>query len=161
MAKAVPIYRSKIHEGMVQRLCIEEKFTESGKTLFPTIRELLTFAALLGFSDKRRIPLDKSKGTEDIQGSVYEFSGEPLELIWAVGVAETNGSDILKDGNERACAEIFEEYANGGLTIIANYLMAEPLKQTYRAIQKGMQNDGYILADMAPPSDETSIEIEY
>ena len=74
MGKAVSINRSKIHEPLVQRISGEKAFVakESGKKLFPTIREFLTFCALLGFRKGVKEPLDRSYGTEDIQGVIYE-----------------------------------------------------------------------------------------
>jgi hypothetical protein len=47
MASRAPnINRSRVHEEMVQRLSTQ-KLPNSERTLFPTIRELLCFAALL------------------------------------------------------------------------------------------------------------------
>jgi len=123
MAKAVSIYRSKIHEHIVQALSGERAyiFDESGKKLFPTIRELLTFCALLGYYNNKRVPLDKLAGTEDIQGVTYEDT-EALEFIWLIGLAETMNLETLKDGNEKICSQIFEEYANGGLDLLSHHL---------------------------------------
>ena len=123
MAKAVAINRSKIHESLVQSLSGENAiiYDESGKKLFPTIRELLTFAALLGLKHGKRTPIDKGHGIDDIQGTTYEDT-EALEFIWMIAVIETGNAEILKDGNERQCAEIFEEYSNTGLKIISEYL---------------------------------------
>ena len=123
MSKAVSVNRSKVFEAIVQKLSGEKAilFAESGKKLFPTIREFLTFCALLGFQSKTRLKLDTSSGTEDIQGVIYEDT-EALEFIWLIGLAETQNIELIQDGNERKCAEIFEEYANGGLQILHNTL---------------------------------------
>jgi len=85
------INRSRIHEEMVQRLAMQ-KLPGAERTLFPTIRELLCFAALLGYSEWRRVPLDAEAGVEDVSYQQFER-----------GDAE---------------AEIFEAYANGGLHIL-------------------------------------------
>ena len=70
MAKAVSINRSLQFEQIVQKVAGEKAaiYTESGKKLFPTIREFLTFCALLGYRHGIKKPIDKSIGTEDIQG---------------------------------------------------------------------------------------------
>ena len=127
MARAVSINRSKEFEQTVQILSGEKAYTfpESGKKMFPTIRELLTFAATVGFNNSCRLPFNKSFGTEDIQGVVYEDT-EALEYIWLIAVSETGGVDILQDGKERECAQIYEEYANGGLKIISEKLVEMP-----------------------------------
>jgi hypothetical protein len=96
MAKAVAINRSKIHESLVQSLSGENAiiYDESGKKLFPTIRELLTFAALLGLKHGKITPSDTGHGIEYIQGTTYEDT-EPLEFMWLIAVIETGNAEIL------------------------------------------------------------------
>ena len=94
----------------------------SPRKLFPTIRELLCFAALLGFSEKRRLPLDRSTGVHDVSYQQFERE-DSVNLIWTIAVAETQDVDILREGEEARCAEIFEEYANGGLALIKDFLL--------------------------------------
>ena len=114
------VNRSRVHEDMVQRLSMQ-KLPDADRPLFPTIRELLCFAALLGFSEGRRIPLDKTQGTEDVSYQQFE-RGDAEDLIWLIALAETKDPDVLKDGEEGRCAGIFEEYANGGLFVIRDAL---------------------------------------
>ena len=127
MSKAVSINRSRAFEHVVQK-CSGDKsfaFNESGKNLFITIREFLTFCALIGFQNKKRMAIDYSLGTENIQGVIYEDT-EALEFIWLIALAETEDINLLQDGNEKKCAEIFEEYANGGLQIVSDNLCYTP-----------------------------------
>lgn len=130
MGKAVSINRSKIHEPLVQRISGEKAFVakESGKKLFPTIREFLTFCALLGVRKGVKEPLDRSYGTEDIQGVIYEDT-EALEFIWLIALVDQGNTDLLQDGLERECSTIFEAYANGGLGILADHLNDIPEEQ--------------------------------
>jgi dnd system-associated protein 4 len=123
LAKTVSIHRSKVYEPIVQALSGERAFifNESGKKAFSTIRDLLTFCAMLGFKNNCRIPLDRSNGTEDIQGVVYEDT-EALEFIWLLAITTTQDIEILQDGNEKLSSQIYEEYANGGLSIISEKL---------------------------------------
>ncbi len=116
MARAPNINRSRIHEDIVQRLA-GQPLPGLDRRLFPTIRELLCFAALLGFSEKRRVPLDRSQGVEDISYQQFE-RGDAENLIYLIALAEAQDAAILKEGEEDKCAAIFEEYANGGLGII-------------------------------------------
>jgi dnd system-associated protein 4 len=48
--------------------------------------------------------------------------GDAQDLIWLIALAKTKDPDVLKDGEEGRCAEIFEEYANGGLFVIRDAL---------------------------------------
>lgn len=146
MARAPNINRSTIHEPMVQKLAIE-KLPELGKSVFPTIRELLSFAALLGYSEGRKVPLDKNSGTEDIGGSVYEHH-EAMEIIFALAIAEIKSSEILKEGNEEKCATIYEEYANGGLELISEWLTAHADQSPDKAIYTGLLDAGYLKAEV-------------
>ena len=132
MAKAVSINRSLQFEQIVQKIAGEKAaiYTESGKKLFPTIREFLTFCALLGYRHGNKKPIDKSLGTEDIPGVIYEDT-EALEFIWLIGISETADVNLLRDGNERECANIFETYANGGLELISNKLTGSPEEGWY------------------------------
>src|SRR5688572_24936434 len=113
VARAPNINRSRVYEDIVQRLA-GQNMPGMDRRLFPTIRELLCFAALLGFSEQRRVPLDRSEGVEDISYQQFE-RGDAEDLIYMIALAEAQDIDILREGEEVRCAEIFEEYANGGL----------------------------------------------
>ncbi len=145
MSRAPNINRSKVHEPMVQRLCVD-KLPETDKCLFPTIREFMSFAALLGYSEGRKIPLDRDKGVEDIAGAQYEHH-EAYEILFALAVAAEKSSDILKENNESKCVEIYEDYANGGMTLISEWLIAGADKSPDRAIYSGLIEAGYLSLD--------------
>jgi dnd system-associated protein 4 len=143
------INRSRVHEEMVQRLAMQ-KLPNADRPLFPTIRELLCFAALLGFSETMRIPLDRSKGTEDVSYQQFE-RGEAEDLIWLIALDETKDPSVLKDGEEGRCAEIFEEYANGGLSIIADALRRSGGEFPDRDIVEMLMEKGYLTVEDDEP----------
>ncbi len=147
--RAPNINRSRVYEEMVQRLAVQ-KLNETDRTLFPTIRELLCFAALLGYSEKRRLPLDKDKGVEDISYQQFE-RGDAEDLIYLIALAESKDPEILKDGEERHCAEIFEEYANGGLQIIHESMQRGGDEYPDRDIQELLNEQGYLNTDDEEP----------
>ena len=138
------IHRSQDYESLVQRLSgvDGDKNLESNQRLFPTIREFLSFAGLLGFSEGRKIPFDRTS-TEDIAGAQY-LGQAAMEIIHAIAVAETNTVDILLEQNEKECAEIFEDYVNGGLQIIQEWIVKHPDLPPYKAIQSGMLSYKFI-----------------
>ena len=121
MDRLVNINRSRVYEQIVQHVCDKKKYDESGKTLFPTIREFLSFCALLGFSQDKRLPLNKSEGVEDIAGAQY-INNEAEEIVYLIASLSKKSFSILEEGNEHEVAEIFEEYANGGLEIIQGWI---------------------------------------
>ncbi len=142
MSRAPNINRSRIHEDMVQRLAVQ-KLPGADRTLFPTIRELLCFAALLGYSEKRRLPLERDKGVEDVSYQQFE-RGDAEDLIYLIALAETKDPEILKDGKEEECAEIFEEYANGGLQILREAMLRGGGEYPDRDILEYLKEHGYL-----------------
>lgn len=149
VARAPNINRSKIYEEYVQKLAALP-LPGSDRRLFPTIRELLCFAALLGFSEKRRLPLDRSQGVEDVSYQQFE-RGDAENLIYLIALAETEDPDILREGEEGRCAEIFEEYANGGFAIIKDHLLREGGEYPDRALMSMLRERGYLVPAQAEP----------
>lgn len=147
--RAPNINRSRIHEDMVQKLAMQ-KLPGSNRTLFPTIRELLCFAALLGYSEERRLPLDKEKGVEDISYQQFE-RGDAEDLIYLIALAETRDPEILKDGEESRCTEIFEEYVNGGLQIIHEAMLRGGGEYPDRDIMELLKDRNYLNIDDEEP----------
>lgn len=151
MADRAPnINRSRLHEDLVQRLSMQN-VPNSGRKLFPTIRELLCFAALLGFSERRRVPLDREAGVEDISYQQFERDPAAEDLLWTIAVAETQDTEILREGEEARCAEIFEEYANGGLGLIKDFMLRNGGEYPDRALMALLKERKYLDASQAEP----------
>lgn len=147
--RAPNINRSRTHEEMVQRLAMI-KLPGADRTLFPTIRELLCFAALLGYSEERFIPLDPDAGVEDVSYQQFE-RGDAEDLIYLIALAHTKDPEILKDGEEGRCAEIFEQYANGGLHIIREALLRTGGEYPDRDLLELLRENGYLNTDDEEP----------
>lgn len=149
------INRSRVHEEMVQRLS-NRKLPGANRNLFPTIREFLCFAALLGYSENRKVPLDRSEGVEDVSYQQFE-RGDAEDLIYLIALGHTKNPEVLRDGEEGTCAEIFEEFANGGFEIIRDWLLRSGGEYPDRAIIEGLKELGYIDANEVAPEDLSSI----
>jgi dnd system-associated protein 4 len=149
VARAPNINRSRVYEDIVQRLA-GQPLPDSDRRLFPTIRELLCFAALLGFSEDRKLPLDRSQGTEDISYQQFE-RGDAENLIYLIALASEEDTNVLREGNEGQCAEIFEQYANGGLAIIKDSLLRAGGEYPDRALMSLLKEKGYLPAVQAEP----------
>tara|TARA_B100000242_G_C42767514_1_gene357480 strand:- start:23 stop:463 length:441 start_codon:yes stop_codon:yes gene_type:complete len=145
MDKLVNINRSRVYEQIVQQVCDKKKYGESGKTLFPTIREFLSFCALLGFSQDKRIPLDKSQGVEDIAGAQY-INNEAEEIVYIIASLSEKSFSILEEGNELKAAKIFEEYVNGGLEIIQGWA-SDSDEDFLDIIETNLDKLGYLNAE--------------
>lgn len=149
VSRAPNINRSRVYEETVQRLA-GQPLPDSDRRLFPTIRELLCFAALLGFSEGRRVPLDRTQGTEDISYQQFE-RGDAENLIYLIALASEQDTNVLREGNEGQCAEIFEEYANGGMAIIKDSLLRAGGEYPDRALMGLLKEKGYLPAIQAEP----------
>lgn len=137
-----PVKRSRQFEETLQLL--------GGKkdAMFPTLREALTFCAVLGYKERRRTPLDTSKGTEDIAGAQYQIN-EAVDVMFALALAEEKNSDILRPERERECVEIYEQYANGGLGLIQSWIDLYADLDVEDAIGRGLRSIG-----VRPPQSE-------
>jgi len=128
MARSV--YRNKDFNKIIDKLT--ERNPVTGVAVFPTIKALQCFAAVLGFDRKRRVELDRS----NIDGIEWHtFSNDKLtRYIFLIALAETKDLNVLKydeSGNNEVpqCGDmvkIFEEYANGGFEILSSWLDKTP-----------------------------------
>ncbi|OYY66580.1 DNA phosphorothioation-associated protein 4 [Sphingomonas sp. 28-62-11] len=144
------IFRSRVYEDVVQKLA-SLPLPDSERRLFPTIREVLCFAALLGFSEERRVPLDRSQGVEDISYQQFEREPDAEFLVYLIALAAGDGPDMLREGREAECAAIFEEYANGGLAIIKDHLLRAGGEYPDRALMGLLRERGYLVPAQAEP----------
>ena len=121
------VRRPKDKEELVQRL------TDGKEAVFPTYRELLIFAASLGFFHDRRKAFTSS--AEPIPWSYFmNTPGEQLvDMLTAATVADPSALGSTAEHFNRRL-ELFEEYANGGLEILQQELGASnaPPDETIR-----------------------------
>tara|TARA_B100001175_G_C19183934_1_gene483415 strand:- start:102 stop:578 length:477 start_codon:yes stop_codon:yes gene_type:complete len=118
------INRSDEHEEFVQKLAIRNHSIKKS-SIFPTIKDLLCFAATLGFSEGKRVPLSSEHKKHDIQRQIFIDDGK-INLIFLIALSELKDVNILRDDNEVDIIEIFEEYANGGLEIMKSWELDVP-----------------------------------
>lgn len=106
------VRRPKDKEPLIKKLVDDEH-------VFDTYRDLLVFAAGLGFAKSRQRPFEQS--SEPIPWSV--FSGVGLDGFVNMLAAVTDDDYTILDPeryDERL--KVFEEYANGGLEVIHELL---------------------------------------
>lgn len=134
------VHRSKAFEPIIQRL--GGTSSEDGDNrVFRTLRDALTFCSFLGFREGVRLPLDKKAGTEDIQATVYQNT-DGIDAIFALAVAETSDTNVLKIDREAEMRTIYEEYANKGLEIVSLWLRENPDLNTQSALIQGLKSIG-------------------
>ncbi|PVA40499.1 DNA phosphorothioation-associated protein 4 [Mycobacteroides abscessus] len=85
---------------------------------FPTYRDILLFAAAVGYHQQRRVPFTASSG-DPIRYEVLTYHGFSDTLINMIAANVVSDDPEIMDGirlEERI--KIFEEFANGGLEYI-------------------------------------------
>ena len=135
------VVRGKSHEEMVQKLA--RNSADGSQTVFQTIRELLCFAAMLGFQKKKRSKIHANERGEDVMIEEFERVNA-VDYIYCIAVAETGGMEILKADSEEDMVTIFEEYINGGLEILKGWKTKYNDEIGQRAILQGLKNEGFI-----------------
>jgi dnd system-associated protein 4 len=117
------IRRSKRHEDIVRQLA-EANHPNAGRPIFPTMRELLCFAAVLGFERGKKRELDAT--TMEIDGRTFENNEQSKDLIYLLALADAKDAEVLRDENDDKCITIFEQYAEAGLDELAAWLKERP-----------------------------------
>lgn len=145
-----PVRRSKVYENTLQALGGKEA------TLFPTLREALTFCAILGYKERRKKPLDSQAGMEDIAGAQYQLN-EAVDVVFALALADAKTSDILRPDRERECVQIYEEYANGGLDLVQSWVERFSDLSVDDAVWRGLNSIG-IKPPIQPKSTSEVVE---
>lgn len=145
------VHRSKIYETTLQLL------GGPSSKMFSTLRDALSFAAALGYHEGRRLKLDEKAGREDIQAQIYN-GNEAVDLIFAIALAEAKSAEILKPDNEKECIQIFEEYANGGLALLTEWMERYADINVEDAIWRGLKTIGFAPEEVEAIGDSNSVE---
>src|SRR5688500_7149337 len=105
------IKRSDRFEDIAQKLGNTEH-PVTKKSLFPTIRDVMCFAAVLGFQTQVRRPLSES--TNEVDSRIWGNSSQAMDLVYLIALAAEKDGEVLREENEDKMIQIFEEYAQGG-----------------------------------------------
>lgn len=138
------IRRPAEFEDIVRRLA-EEPHPSCKKSIFATMRDLVCFAAALGFEVKRRIVIEGP--TNEIDARIFERSEMAMDLLYLIALSEEKNSDVLLPDREEQATTIFEEYSAGGLAEIRDWLQARPEDEHGdQALLAGLQENGFLIA---------------
>lgn len=136
------VRRSKRHEGLVRQLA-ETNHPNASRPIFPTMRELMCFAAVLGFEKNRKKPIDAA--VSEIDGRTFENHQQSLDLIYLIAIADSKDAEVLRENNEDQCLTIFEQYAEAGFEEIAAWLRERPEDENGdSAIIEALQKRGFL-----------------
>ncbi|KAB7653192.1 MAG: hypothetical protein ACRDC6_09715 [Shewanella sp.] len=120
--RKLPVRRDCKFESLEELLC-STKGGAGDKKTFNTIKELMVFAALVGYQLDKYEPITAKAKTTPILMDTYATSNHD-EFIYLIALAKQPTLDILKDENIRNAINIFECYCNGGLNHIDNWIIS-------------------------------------
>jgi dnd system-associated protein 4 len=144
--RTVGVKRERRYDDLINRL------NYGNKSIFVYLKDLMVFAATLGYSKGVRKPV--LGDTISIDLDTYSSDGKD-GFIYLLALLETKDPMCLKDFQLHDSVRIFEEYCNSGLSIIDEWLESNPgdptgidtiLNKVYEEItsveaKKGVPND--------------------
>jgi len=115
--RTVGVKRERHHEGLISRLTLDNK------SIFVYLKDLMVFAAMVGYDLNQRKPLDG----EAIEIILDTYASDQKDgFIYLLALIEKKDGLVLKDENLRETVKIFEEYCNAGLYEITKWLDENP-----------------------------------
>ncbi|MFD0900198.1 DNA phosphorothioation-associated protein 4 [Actinomadura sediminis] len=144
----VRVRRPAEHDELIGRL-----LTKEGGP-FPAYWHVLVFAAALGWSRGRREPFEKAG--EPVRYGLFSNSPTVSALVDSMGVlAHPNDATIMGEGRLQERVTVFEEYANGGLSIIQGELNSgahvRPMDVILNLCRRGMTHAESRVQDIFGP----------
>ena len=126
-------------------ISIIQKLTNDpeGNNIFPTIRELLCFAAMLGYALGKKIKFQENFKKHDVSWAQF-VANESDDYIYFIAVCDTKNTDCLKSDTDIDLVDIFEEYINGGFEIISDWFAKYSTQSGLKVIISGLYDEGFI-----------------
>jgi dnd system-associated protein 4 len=122
------VHRDDRFETLVEKFC-STKNSSNTDVVFSTIKELMVFAALVGFQLDEFEPLQSKSNCISISMETYATTKHDA-YIYLLALAKKTTLDILKDQHLKEAITIFEGYCNAGLKHIDNWIinnLGEPI----------------------------------
>jgi dnd system-associated protein 4 len=153
-------FRNNQSHDLIIGLLYGTTHKNAGQPIFVTKRELLCFAAVLGFEGNRRNKI-LDKPTDFVDSRNFENSQDATNLLYLIGLAVTKDVDCLREEKEEELVTIFEEFADGGLCTLEEWLRETPSDpHGDRAIIEALKRHGF-LAPPDEPIEAVVAEVEF
>jgi hypothetical protein len=118
------------YDGSYKQLCPSESGKKRKDVVFPTMWELFVWAAIIGYQNKKSIPIRNKYKSPPFRWQVIKEPHRKLLMVMAV---ESVGSfEILKDGN--VLKTNIEEHSNAGLDLMIEK-MTKDKSVNYQSIE--------------------------
>lgn len=115
------VHREDCFEAIVEKFCSTKNSADT-EYVFSTVKELMVFAAIVGFQLDEFKPLQSKSNCISISMETYATTKHDA-YIYLLALAKKPTLDILKDEHLREAISIFEGYCNAGLQHIDNWII--------------------------------------
>jgi dnd system-associated protein 4 len=151
---------SKQYEGVVKQLG-GDAHPLTRQPLFQTYRELACFAAVLGYESDTRLRLEGEQN-DFVDGRIFGNYEPAVDLMYLVALASSRDMNILRDEHEDRMLAIFEEFANGGLKLLADWLHEKP-DDAYgdKAVLAALYQHGFLTGQREQTAAEAASEVSF
>lgn len=107
---------------------IYDPLIKSEDPIFSTYKDLVLFAACVGYNEGKRKPLSSATGEGEIHWEVFGKNITDVAIVNAIALSETEDLNVLLDTEEVFDKKftILEEYANGGIQILKEKILDQP-----------------------------------
>jgi len=113
----INVNRDRKHEPLVERL------TQGEHVIFQHNKDLMVFAAMVGYSQEKFEPVGQSK----IQITLGTYANTQQDTyIYLLALLKNKDAACLKTDNLNDAVKVFEGYCNAGLAIIQTWLEDNP-----------------------------------
>ncbi|MDI4650510.1 MULTISPECIES: hypothetical protein [Pseudoalteromonas] len=113
----VNVNRDRKHEPIV------EKLTQGDHVIFSHNKDLMVFAAMVGYSQNKFEPV----GSDKIQITLGTYANTQQDTyIYLLALLKTKDATCLKNENLNEAVKVFEGYCNAGLSIIQSWMDENP-----------------------------------
>ncbi|MGJ8674324.1 MAG: DNA phosphorothioation-associated protein 4 [Pseudoalteromonas sp.] len=118
--KKYPVKRDRANEPLVDKLCTSKN---GHKPIFTYIKDLMVFAAMIGYSKGQRRKL----GSDVVSIILETYASDQKDaFIYLLALITEKNGICLKDENLPKSIIIFEEYCNAGLEEIQMWFDENP-----------------------------------
>lgn len=115
--RGINVNRDRKHEPLV------EKLTQGDYVIFNHNKDLMVFAAMVGYSHKKFEPVSSNR----IQITLGTYSTTQQDrYIYLLALLEKRDASCLKHENLNDAVKVFEGYCNAGLSIIQSWMDENP-----------------------------------
>ena len=116
------VRRNRKYEPIVDRLC-NRKCAYSQKPIFQYIKDLMVFAAMVGYT----VGVTEELEPDSIQIVLSTYASDEKDgFIYLIALLKEKTAAVLKDEKIAESVKYFERYCNGGLSIIQGWLEKNP-----------------------------------